>query len=81
MLDVNVSDEEKATIDIVMDDIKPPIDSSSMSPSDWVLIAQRIAKNYQAYTGIVVLHGTDTMAFSELHANDDGGDSHQVAWL
>lgn len=63
-LDVNVNDEEEATIDVIMDDIKPAIDSSSMSPSDWVLIAQRIVKNYGNYTGIVVLHGTDTMAFT-----------------
>jgi len=63
-LDVNVNDEEEVSIDVVMDDIKPAIDSSSMSPSDWVLITQRIIKNYGKYTGIVVLHGTDTMAFT-----------------
>ena len=63
-LNVNVSDEEDATIHVVMDDIKPAIDSSSMSPSDWVLITARILQNYDGYAGIVVLHGTDTMAFS-----------------
>jgi L-asparaginase len=63
-LEVNVNDEEEATIDVVMDDIQPAIDSSSMSPSDWVLITQKILKNYSEYHGIVVLHGTDTMAFT-----------------
>lgn len=63
-LNVNVSDEEDSTIHVVMDDIKPAIDSSSMNPSDWVLITQRILQNYDEYAGIVVLHGTDTMAFS-----------------
>jgi len=40
------------------------LDSSNMSPSDWVNIAIQIAANYDAYDGFVVLHGTDTMAFT-----------------
>ena len=64
VLSVNVNDEEEATIDVTVDDIKPAIDSSSMTPHDWVTIAQRILANYTGYTGLVVLHGTDTMAFS-----------------
>lgn len=42
----------------------PPIDSSDMEPKHWVKIAQVIADNYDAYDGFVVLHGTDTMAFT-----------------
>ena len=39
-------------------------DSSDMSPEVWVSIAEIIEKNYENYRGFVVLHGTDTMAFT-----------------
>lgn len=41
-----------------------PLDSSNMTPSDWITIAQRLLSVYAEYDGFVVLHGTDTMAFS-----------------
>ncbi len=47
-----------------MDWFETTLDSSNMTPADWVTIAQRLAQNYAAYDGFVVLHGTDTMAFS-----------------
>ena len=43
---------------------EPLLDSSSMTPSDWVHIAEDIAANYDAYDGFIVLHGTDTMAYT-----------------
>ncbi|MDP0488942.1 MAG: asparaginase [Fusobacterium sp. JB020] len=42
----------------------PLIDSSDMSIEVWVQIAEIIEKNYNLYRGFVILHGTDTMAFS-----------------
>ena len=42
----------------------PPIDSSNMSPQHWRDIAMTIEQNYDEYDGFVVLHGTDTMAFT-----------------
>lgn len=41
-----------------------PIDSSDMSPENWKLLAKRIQDNYDAYDGFVVLHGSDTMAYT-----------------
>lgn len=41
-----------------------PIDSSNISPEHWQTIAQIIFENYKANDGFVVLHGTDTMAFT-----------------
>jgi L-asparaginase len=41
-----------------------PIDSSDINISDWKQIAQLIEKNYADFDGFVVLHGTDTMAYS-----------------
>lgn len=41
-----------------------PIDSSNIQPALWTDLAHLIAKNYAAYDGFVVLHGTDTMAYT-----------------
>lgn len=41
-----------------------PIDSSNITPDDWVKIGQIIYDNYHDFNGFVVLHGTDTMAFT-----------------
>ena len=41
-----------------------PIDSSDMDPQYWVKIAKMINDNYDRYDGFVVLHGTDTMAYT-----------------
>lgn len=40
------------------------IDSTNMRPADWVRIAGEIRRAYDAYDGFVVLHGTDTMAYT-----------------
>ena len=42
----------------------PLLDSSNMAPGDWLKIANDIAENYDRYDGFVVLHGTDTMAYT-----------------
>ena len=42
----------------------PLIDSSNVTPSFWVKLAGVIEENYEKYDGFVVLHGTDTMAYS-----------------
>ncbi len=43
---------------------KTPIDSSNMNPTYWGMIVKDIADNYDKYDGFVVLHGTDTMAYT-----------------
>lgn len=42
----------------------PLIDSSNSKPEFWVKLATEIEKNYEAYDGFVVLHGSDTMAYT-----------------
>ena len=53
-------------LDYEIDNIQfhPPIDSSDMSIGHWQQIASAIADNYLGYDGFVVLHGTDTMAYT-----------------
>lgn len=42
----------------------PPLDSSDMSPKTWGRLARMIQRNYRKFDGFVVLHGTDTMAYT-----------------
>lgn len=42
----------------------PVIDSSDMTPAHWNEIATDIRQQYDHYDGFVVLHGTDTMAYT-----------------
>ncbi len=51
-------------VDLSYRTFEKPIDSSDMQPSDWLSIATIIADNYTQYDGFVVLHGTDTMAYT-----------------
>jgi L-asparaginase len=41
-----------------------PIDSANATPADWQQIGRDIAARYDDYDGFVVLHGTDTMAYT-----------------
>jgi len=42
----------------------PPLDSSDMEPADWISVATIIEKNYWDYQGFLIIHGTDTMAYT-----------------
>jgi L-asparaginase len=50
--------------DFTINEYQPLIDSSNMAPSDWQRIADDIKAHYDKYDGFVVLHGTDTMAYT-----------------
>lgn len=52
---------ELADIDIVQ---PMNIDSTNMGPADWQRIGDAILARYEDYDGFVVLHGTDTMAYT-----------------
>lgn len=41
-----------------------PIDSSDFGCDEWRLLAQQIAHHYYEFDSFVVLHGTDTMAYT-----------------
>ncbi|HEY3054339.1 MAG TPA: asparaginase [Thermoanaerobaculia bacterium] len=45
-------------------DYDPLLDSSNMTPADWVKIARDIDAVYREFDGFIVLHGTDTMAYT-----------------
>lgn len=52
----------KAKIDTIT--FSPLLDSSDIAPQNWIQMAQVIQKEYDKYDGFVILHGTDTMAYS-----------------
>ena len=51
-------------VTVTIDYFSTTLDSTNMQPSDWVLMAQKIYDNYQSHDAFMVLHGTDTMAWT-----------------
>lgn len=60
----NVPKIKRLDYDIDSFQFDVPLDSSAMTPSHWQDIAYVIACFYDKYDGFVVLHGTDTMAYT-----------------
>lgn len=60
----NVPELKRLGFTISTIQFNPPIDSSEIEPDSWVQLVKIIADNYQKYDGFVVLHGTDTMAYT-----------------
>ena len=61
---LNVPELKQFDTEIATYQFSPPIDSSDMSPRLWTDLSHVIADRYDDYDGFVVLHGTDTMAYT-----------------
>ena len=59
-----VPELEQFQTEIATYQFQPPIDSSDMSPELWCQLTHIIADRYNDFDGFVVLHGTDTMAYT-----------------
>ena len=55
---------KRLNVDINVVTMDPVIDSSNVTPDNWITLAQLIQDNYLNYDGFVVLHGTDTMSYT-----------------
>lgn len=55
---------KRLNVDIEVISMSPVIDSSNVSPDNWLSLAGLIRDNYTRYDGFVVLHGTDTMSYT-----------------
>ena len=44
--------------------LTPLLDSANMTPADWDRIVAGIQRYYREYDGFILLHGTDTMAYT-----------------
>jgi len=60
----HVPELKKFGFDLQSISFNPVKDSSDFDPSMWIKMAETIEKNYSRFDGFVVLHGTDTMAYS-----------------
>lgn len=60
----NVPELKRLDYKLTVHSFDPLIDSSNMDPGIWIGIARLIEKEYERFDGFVVLHGSDTMAFT-----------------
>lgn len=51
-------------LELTVVSFETPIDSSNIVPEHWQVLAKIIGQNYDSHDGFVVLHGTDTMAYT-----------------
>lgn len=63
-LNSQIPELNKLNVELNSVSVTNPIDSSNMNPERWTEIAQLIFSNYDLYDGFVVLHGSDTMAYT-----------------
>jgi L-asparaginase len=60
----NVPELSRLDYQVVVISFDPILDSSNMNMDTWIEMASIIEKNYQDYDGFVILHGSDTMAYT-----------------
>ena len=63
-LQENVPELKRFNYRISSYQFNPPIDSSDMEPALWAKLVKIIQYNYDNFDGFVILHGTDTMAYT-----------------
>jgi L-asparaginase len=63
-LSKNVPELRRFDFQVLSISFSPPVDSSMMDPVIWIKLDQLIESNYNEYDGFVILHGTDTMAYT-----------------
>lgn len=61
---LHVPEIKRLDFSITVQSFSPLIDSSNMQPSHWVQLVTIIENQYENFDGFVILHGTDTMAYS-----------------
>jgi L-asparaginase len=60
----NIPELNRLNLELCFLALPNPIDSSNVSPKIWVELVEIIENNYSDFQGFVILHGTDTMAYS-----------------
>ncbi|MHA4893216.1 asparaginase [Pedobacter sp. PWIIR3] len=60
----NVPELERLNYRLDVHSFDPILDSSNMTPVIWAELASLIARKYDEFDGFVILHGSDTMAFT-----------------
>lgn len=60
----NVPELKRLDCTLTVHSFNPPIDSSNMTETIWIELAELIEQKYHQFDGFVILHGTDTMAYT-----------------
>lgn len=60
----HVPELQRLNVEISVESFKIPVDSSEMNTVHWVDMGRSVFENYDKYDGFVILHGSDTMAYS-----------------
>lgn len=60
----HIPELNKLDVDLTVESLEFPIDSSNVSPDTWFQLVSIIGEYYQVFDGFVILHGSDTMAYS-----------------
>lgn len=60
----HVPELSRLNVNIESISFEEPIDSSEMNLTHWKMMAKLVEEHYAQYDGFVILHGSDTMAFS-----------------
>jgi L-asparaginase len=60
----HIPELKRFELDIQVKSFAKPLDSSEVSPQHWQQIAAWITEDYDEFDGFVILHGTDTMAYT-----------------
>ena len=63
-IDMYPKSHQTGITDYEIIEMNPLLDSSNMTPKDWNKIISTIQNNYGKYDAFIVIHGTDTMAYS-----------------
>jgi L-asparaginase len=61
---VNVPELKRLEFELTILTLPKPIDSSNIKPETWIELAAIIRDNFEQYDAFVILHGTDTMAYT-----------------
>ncbi|MGD1842298.1 MAG: asparaginase [Thermonemataceae bacterium] len=64
LIEQKIPELRKLQLEITVISIEPLIDSANIQPNHWIELATIVRDNYEQYDGFVILHGTDTMAYS-----------------
>lgn len=60
----HVPELQRLNVQLTTESFENPIDSSEIKIENWVQIGQIVVNNYENYDGFVILHGSDTMAYT-----------------
>jgi L-asparaginase len=63
-LNSQIPELNRLYVNLASESFEIPVDSSEMNPSHWGKLAKTVFENYAKFDGFVVLHGSDTMAYT-----------------